>query len=490
MAKSKSYKKSSSFKKAETEQVMSQTSPLAALVKPDSSQVYAVNSQRVDVGGSGTSQEIYVKHVPIGQLILESTSTPNSLLTDQLQDLINAYATARGYVTGVTVAKVAAYLSNSFNLFAMIVFIHKAQNGTRYTTTDGVDIGKLLGSRIKASTGLSASNVANYVGDNNVNYRALEYEGEVSYSNTVWSRDWLSHLSKVKLSRGLAQEAISLFSKNYALSPDGSYIAVPFPQVLLSASTAAVVRDGILTSMNTARSTDPDLIDIMEFLGFTSEMVTQMNFDRDQRGLTLEVMYDEVFNAAAYNASLENPLASGDTDFSNLYWDRFGVYSILHPVDTMDFNASALFPILSLRGNIVEHFQIQLIRSSDTGVGVDRFNFPFMVNGDNTTVTGLDQAQLDRARNVTIPYYLGGMKLPYFIGPSITEISAGDFNMNGHTSVAGDISEKLNAFALPSDYSYYQLAKKAELIMGDVEWRQAIQSLQAKIRPTAVSKSQ
>lgn len=493
MPKNKSYsnkRSNGSNTRTEVKEKMSASSPLSLIVESDSSQVYAVNAQRVDVGGTATAQEIYVKHIPMASTILESSSTPNSLLTDQLQDLINAYATARGYTTGVTTAKVAAYLEYSFNLFSILVFIHKCQNGNEYTTTDGVDLGKLLGSRIKASTGLSAASIANYIGDGAGAIKALEFEGDISYSNTAWSRDWLSHLSKIKLSRGLVQEAISLYSTNYALSPDGSYIGVIFPNTLRTASTAASVRDGIVTNMNNARAADPDLIDILEFLGFTSELVSQMNFDRDQRGLTLSVMYDEVMNAALYNAALESPFASGDSDFSGLYFDKFGHYSVLNPVDTMDFNASSLFPVLMLRGKIGEHYQVQLVRSSDTGVGVDAYAFPFMVNGDNTTVTGLSQAQADRARSVTIPYYLSGMKLPFFLAPSITEVSAGDFQMNGNTVIAADISEKLNAFRLPDDYSYYQLAKKAELIMGDIEWRKAIQLIQARIRPTAVSKSQ
>lgn len=486
------YKGKNSPKKempSKKQEVQSLPSLLNNVGKADGDTIYMVNSQRVDVGATALGREIFVDIRPVG-MIHESSTSVNSLLDNQLQDLIDAYATARGYVTGVTVAKVAAYLEASERTLSLITWLHRSQNGTKFTTDTGRNLGATLGSRYQATTPTTVADVANYIGDAASTLTALTDDGALSISNTVWGRDYLSLLSDVKLPRGTVSYIMSMFGVHYAYDEAGSYIVSFMPDYLLSTNNIDVIIAGLDTVMTNLRNADPDLIDIMHFLGFNSELATAIDFARDQRGLTLPIVHDKFMSGAIYNAYIADALAVGDTDI-DMFFDTTGVYSPVSSVDAADFDANTVFNMLLVRDKITANYQLELF-SDDSPSSSSVYCYPHVPVPDGVTLSGLSGAQVSRIAIVTQTYiYNNGPKLPFGDNIVISEIAPGDFQLGNTGTPSLAVLEPASAFALPTqEWDYYVLAKYADIIMNDVEWRSAIQGLVNSIRPRSITRSE
>lgn len=458
-------------------------SPIMAIGLPDGDSIFAVNGTQVDVGTTGDSREFFVQHIPVGDKFSAFIDGPNALISTTLEELIKAFATARGYTTSVTPAVVEDYVEYSYQYLALILHLYRAQNASQIKSPAGLTIGRTLGSRPEGLT--TMNDVANYIGDNASTLSALAFDGGLSISNSVWSKDYLANLVHVKLARGQVQAAVSLFGQFYAVNKGTSGVVIPVPSNLVSATSIATQKANLVTAMDGLRNTYPDLIDILHFVGFTNEIVNSLDFTRDQRGLTAPMVYDENFLAAYYNAFIPNPSISADDDL-DLYWDYFGEFGPLNFADSVDLDGSRLFNHLFLRGLVSDHLQIEQFRST----AVDSFSgyyIPFSVGTDNVTISGLTHAQLDRAvgamqQSVATPFPKIA-SASYYV---LSEIAPGDFVMSA--IVSSTVAEGYNSYKLPDSYDYYQYAKIADILMGDTNWRQQIQALTNMIRSASITR--
>jgi hypothetical protein len=479
--------KKSEYKDQPKSDVQSIPSLVSNIAKEDGSTIYMVNSQQLDVGGTAVGEEIFVKHLLINGLHTSATSV-NSLLDRQLQDLIDAFATARGYSTNVTVADVAAYLKASEEVLSLITYLHRSQNATKFTTDTGYNLGTVLGSRPNGFT--SAADIANFIGDNATTLTPLINDGSVGISNVDWGRVYLSLLSDVKLPRATVSYILSMFGTFYSYDKSGSFILAGVPAFMASTSSVSTLIAGLDTVLTNLRGANADLIDIMHYLGFNSELAVAIDFARDQRALTVPMVNDEVFNAMAFNGFVQDPIGGLDSDVANLFYDVAGVYSPLHTIDAADFNANAVFTHTLLRGKITAHYQIEFFASTVTN-SLSYYDYPYVVVPDISTVSSFSAAQAVRARDVQSRYTFNlGPALPFVDQPTLTEIAPGDYNMNTGL-ITGQVLEATGTFALPAqEFAYYKLAKFADMIMSDVPWRMAIQNLVNAIRPRSITRSE
>jgi archaellum component FlaG (FlaF/FlaG flagellin family) len=460
----------------------------ANISKEDGDSIYMVNSHQVDIGSSSTAYELYVKHVGMAELH-SSNSSVNDLLDGQLQDMIDAYSTARGYVTGVTVAKVEQYLQASERILSLITYLHKAQNGNRFQTDSGFNLGATLGSRPDSFTTSAA--VAGYIGDDTDDLATLINDGGVSISNSVWSGTYLSLLSRVKLPRATVSYVLSMFGVNYTFDQQGSYIVSFIPNFMINTDSAATLIAAQEAVLDGLRSTDPDIVDIMHFLGFTSDLAVAIDFARDQRQLTVPLVHDEFINGALVNGYVVDGQVA-DADVTDMFIDTTGVYSAINNVDAADFNANAVFLMLLIRDkNTVAHYQIELFKSGAND-SVSGYDLPYVVQPDGITVSTFDAATMGRVRRVLEPTIYGkGPKIPYTDIVSINDIGGGSYSLSGIGSPSTQLLESPSTFKLPrEEFDYYTEAKFADMIMGDVKWRVAIQELTNKIRPRSITRSE
>jgi len=484
MNKSKPKKKEMQPKK-ET-QVMS---PLMAGIKMTGNEIYAVTAQNVQIGANAELFDVVVKDIIVSpDALLQGFSNLNDLVEGPVSELIRAYATARGYTTSVTYAKVSEYVYQSLELLMILFHMFRAQNVRRVTTPSGLDIGGILAMR--PSVQYSTSAVADYVINGTSAATATNHvnDGDVVISNAAWSKDWLSQLTHIKLSQPMVQWAAAHFAVFYNMNNQGGNAIISFiPNTLTNSSgIAAKTRfDALAASLESLRSSDADLIDILNFLGFTNDSVINLDFTRDARQQTLPLVTDANLESTFVNTNLYGQ-ASNDDDVSEYFFDINGIFDALTYPDDAQLSADVVFSSRYLRGAVFTHYVFKAI-SVGSGVRIDPF-YPFALSLVMADYPSPTQAVADRLRNVLGKWYASSLpKMPYTPESNIFDFS-GTPAIAGSTTVTFYVASQSNVYKLPDTYDFYQSAKLAELIMGNVEYRQQLQSLANSIRTSSITK--
>lgn len=460
-----------------------QVSGLMSVGLPDGDSLYTVCAAQVDIGGTATTPELFHRHVVIGDPFSSAIDGVGSLISSTLEELIDAYATARGYVTSVTAAKVEDYVEYSYQYFATIMHLLRAQNGSQLKTDQGFNLGSHLGSKPQATVGMGS--VANFIGDAGATTVSVNYDGDISISNKDWSSKYISELVHVKLSRGQVQFAVAMFGSHYLANSGGTGITTFIPSNVVSTTATTTQLENLAGQMAALRAADKDLIDIVNFLGFTNELVLAFDYTRDVRGLTVDLKADPNIESALYNAFVPLASISSDSDM-DIFWNYFGTFSPLNYADDANLDASVLFNSLILRGRISDHLQIYEFISGNTAP-TPRFYFPMPILPDGGTITTFSAAQYSRLIGVLEKTFMAPFeKLPVQGFAYIQEIAPGDYGI--YTAITGGVAEGYNAYALNDSWDYYVSAKTADILMGDTQWREAIQNLSNKIRTVAVSR--
>lgn len=483
--KGKSSPKEDTAMKSKTSQVMS---PLAAAIKPTSNEVYAVAAQNLPIGGSTDTFDFVVKDIPISSAaILETSTNLNDLVQGPVEELIKAYATARGYVTSTTYADVSRYVYKSLELFTLLLHMFRAQNVRNVQTPSGIEVGKILS--LRPSVRYSSSQVADYIINGTSPSSAMNNvdDGAVSISNLTWSSNWLSELTHVKLSEPLVKWAVSHFGVFYQLTSEGTTVMYSFiPEVLTSSPGIAVQTrfDALAADLSTLRSDHPDLVDILNFLGFTNSEVIAMDFTRDSRKLTLPIIEDEFLRVQFANTNLYG-LGSNDSDVSQLFFDLNGTFSVLDYADDVQLHADVVFGSRYMRGAVFEHNAIKHGNPGDI-----RFS-AFYASGlsvDVATYT-FNQDQASRLAFVNRNFTASGLpSLPYATDAYVTELAGSPILANSAT-VTSFVPGTANIYQIPETFDFYTEAKKAEMIMGNVPYRTQLQNLSNSIRTSSITKA-
>jgi len=484
----KHYKGKSSPKEDMAPKASPMLSPLAAAIKPTSNEVYAVAAQNVPVGASSDYFDFVAKDIVMAPTaVLQSTAALNDLVEKPVEELIKAYATARGYVTSTTYADVSSYVYKSLELFTLLLHMYRAQNVRNVQTPSGIPVGEILSLR----PSVSYSNA--YVADRIINGTAVSAatnhvdDGAASISNLDWSSTWLSQLTHVKLSEPLVKWAVSHFSVFYQLVENGVTTIYSFiPQTLTTSSgvTVATRFNTLASDMETLRSGHPDLIDILNFLGFTNSEVIAMDFTRDGKKLTLPIIEDEFLKLQFINTNLYG-IASNDTDVKNLFFDINGRFGPLNYTDDAQLNADIVFASKYLRDSVFTHNMVK--RGSPGAIGLEAI-YPM---GLNIRIADYVPTQIimNRLADVQKSFIASGLpKMPYS-SDNIIEDFAGSPSMGSSASVTTYASGSANIYKIPEDFDFYVTAKKAEMIMGNVPYRTQLQNLSNAIRSSSITKA-
>jgi len=484
----KHYKGKSSPKEDKTVKNGQMMSPLASAIKPTSNEVYAVAAQNLPIGASTDSFDFIAKDIPLSPLsLLQSASSLNDLIEAPIEELIKAYATARGYVTSTTYADVSTYVYKSLDLFSLLLHMFRAQNVRNVQTPSGIEVGRILS--LRPSVLYSSSAVADRIINDTDVATATNHvdDGAVSISNLVWSSDWLSELTHVKLSEPMVKWAVSCFAVFYQLTSNGTTTLYSFiPEILTNSSGVSVQTrfNSLAADLATLRSDHPDLVDILNFLGFTNNEVIAMDFTRDSRKLTLPIIEDEFLKLQFINANLYG-LAANDDDVSELFFDLNGKFSALDYSDDVQLNADVVFASRYLRGGVYGH---NVIKRGYPGNLEYSATYPFAINVNVTDYT-VNQGVANRLAGVRKATLASGLpQMPYSSDAIIYSFAGAPF-MGGSATVTLFVAGTANIYQLPETFDFYIEAKKAEMIMGNVPYRTQIQNLSNAIRTSSITKA-
>jgi hypothetical protein len=486
MPKNRKYSKPKMESKQQSDQML--MSPLMSGVKISDHEVYGVSAMQQVVATSNSDFDITVKDLIIDTPLLLSSTSLNTLLEGPIAELINAYATSRGYSTGVTYAKVSGYVFESFQLLTLLFHMFRAQNVRNLVTPGGKEIGKILS--LRPSVQFTNSMVADHVLTNTTISTITSHvdDGAVSISNSDWANEWLSQLVHMKLPAPLVKTAASLFGVYYQTTGENGsclYSFVPQP-ITTSAGVSVETRfNSIAASMAAKRLADPDLVDILNFLGFTNEEVIDLDFNRDLRKQTVKIVQDPAFLSAFINTNFYN-FKHSDADVDNLYYDIYGNFTAMNAPDDVQLKADVVFGARMYKGDLFEHFVIKQI--SDAGTILYNAIFPVPVGIDLTTVPSVNQFQIDRAIALNARVAAAGLPiLPY--SDSDAKVFADSSGNIVNASITNFVNEHANVYLLPGTFDFYTTAKKAEMIMNNTVYREEIQRLSNSIRTSSITKA-
>lgn len=485
------YKKSKGRSKPTKDKGMEKQMPTSPLLSPialTGNEVYGVSALQHQTGGSTDLFSFIAKDIPVDpRAILTSSTSLNPLLEPMISELIKAYATARGYTTSTTYAEVSEYVYKSLDALSLLMHMFRAQNVANVVSDNGSEIGTVLASR--PSVRVSGSAIPEYIiNDTAVNARHVN-DGAVSISAKDWSEDWLSYLVHFKLSKPLVKWAASLFTVFYQHTlSDGQTVMYSFiPEVITNSLNVAVKTkfDAYVSDLATLRSNRPDIVDILNFLGFTNEDVVSMDFTRDLRQLTLPVVVDENILAMYINTNLEG-IADDDTDVADLYFDPSGQFNALNYPSDVQLNADIIFSHRYMRNAVYQHTVYKRASSTSYDLNVEYYPFPI---GLGSFYSSLSLAQTNRLAYVRRKYQTSGLpRIPYATEVELSDLS-GTPIFSGSANVEFYVVDSANTYRLPDTFDFYESAKKAEIIMNDVAYRTKLQLLSNSIRTNSITKS-
>ena len=341
------------------------SSGLLSAVKVTGNEVYGVSANQQTIS-SVSDFDITVRDIVVGDQLVQSSSALNDLLEGPISELIDAYATARGYVTSVTYTKVSEYVVKSQRMLNLLFHMFRAQNVRNVVTPGGQPIGELLAER--PSIRFSGGGVADYIINGTDTAVATNHvnDGDVAISNSTWASSWLSQLVHMKLSKPMVEYSASLFGTFYQeTQPNGTTLYSFIPETLTSSTGISVFSryDALATTLASMRAADRDLVDILNFLGFTNEEVINLDFNRDIRKQTLPIIQDPAFLSMFINTNLYG-LENNDADVIDLFYDVYGKYTAMDAPDGVQLSADVVFASRVLRGKVFGHHIVKTLNDS------------------------------------------------------------------------------------------------------------------------------
>jgi len=480
----------------ETKEVSGSIRPIDLVVAGDNTKVYAINGALASTGGSNVSITAIARKIPISlqDLLFNGSSTSiNPLIDEELQEIIDSYASSRGYTTNVSVADVQDYLQTSADYLSALLWLYKAQNAKRMIGYDGFDIGGWLGSR--PSVLADGDDLAQYVVNGVAVPNAVVNDAAVGINNTDWST-MLATLAHVRLSAPIVSLLVGLFGVDYMVQGNGANaIYQLFPSGLANATAAMTTLTGYGTTLAGYRNSFPDLADIMEFIGYSSDFVVGMDFTRDQRGLTPSIVQDPEFDYIRVNSAIDfGGYFSNDDDRRDVYYDIHGDADFVNFDKDKEISAATILKhkILDNWGAsagaspIQPHFRSYLWIEGN-GTYTDGYFFPFAMSFDiQDTIT---DTMTSRAQSILLDtFFTASPFLPVTYRGLWRQLVSG--GVAGFTQqTLSTVGESFNSYLLDKQgINFYKLAKFAEMFMNGVEYRSALQALTNKIRPLSVTK--
>jgi len=376
-----------------------------------------------------------VKHISISPSSLINFA---ATLTDPvIQEVIDGFSSSRGYVSSVTPSIVRDYIVNSVEALSAIYVLKKLQDIKQLKDGQGRAITNLFAGA--PSGGYNDISLAAY--DPNVTVSLL---GQTNISNAVWANTYLSELSKIRVPHAFGQMIKTLFEGVYKFksSPVETYVQFWPGNIVAGAvlTTPEASFAAKIAAIDSAVSTDSDLLAILQLLDITPDFAMNENFERDLKGQTLVVYSDPLLETMIVNnwvtaaglVEADIPQEIVDTVFL-----PFNEGSMFNYVDNFTLGLDMVPYTILFRRTANDFAAMQLSLLRDDGGLEHRNIFP---TGEVTGLSALDGTGDTRTRHLLFFSALGErvfpVALPYSPIYIPTTTSASDFGVTVSTGFA------------------------------------------------------
>lgn len=299
------------------------------------------------IGDSGGFDLVKIQaNLNLKQLILSDDAVP--MFTQTVSQLIEAFATNRGYPTTLTASNIISYFRSAAVTYAYFVKLWSLQNSSKLVDKFGRDISDVFSRRTRTTTptqDLTGATVP-------------PISDTVTISNAVWLRDYAGELINILLPSSISELIFGLFSGVFSMhrfSDAGisSFISL-YPELdnVLSTKKTHELFDSNLATTKSILQSSSDMIPFLTFLGLSSSNIIEMEWSRDIHGKTVLIYEDSEFLNQLVNAKVLWPYDIGatagypasDNDYAGLFYDYSSEYSSVFDFpDIKEFNADDLY---------------------------------------------------------------------------------------------------------------------------------------------------
>lgn len=479
--------------KNKSEAVMTQEieSVLAAALHIPSPEMLVINGKTSSAGATAEAQEVAMMEILI-QKLAWSGANVETLVAPLITKIINNYAYSRGQTTTVTAADIFDYIEAANEAHQLLLHMWRSQNVKNLKDSKGVDISEAFKGRMKYDATLDWLNAIRT--GVSVEVVAPVLDGNVPINNAAWAQDWLSEIPKLKMPRQWIAANVALFSGFYRHDPGNGLDAfIKFVPDAIGLSNTAVktAYDAAVLILDGFISAHPELEDILETLGFTSDPIVDFDFTRDLKGQTGIVFDDPTLALTLVNSHVFYPVAAQvDADLDSvIYLPNTGDMFNFDSQVNIDLNT--VFHLKWMRYTRVRFIdRVHLINSAGAS-SYRRFGRPDVeLNLDEVTVTSMTAAQLlVLERNQAINDLCIG--LPSIgISLQVIQLVGGEWTVLAE-DVSSLVAEGGSSWIIPLEtYLAYETDRMASFIFEGTPWRAELQRIADSFRSTSILRRQ
>lgn len=240
--------------------------------------------------------------------------------TIQVQDIINKWASGRGYPTSVTADVVRKYVKASLRGFSLLRSILRRNNSYNARGYKSRDLSALF-------RGIPDSNVYKVTawGSGNMAPRTSITTLTLSISNNDWKNKYTSKVKDFYMNKSQFEYIMARYDNYFIIdgvSPDkaivewhplGKSISYTYEGQTRTLSANNTLNashytlgdlDAIQNFLTTMRNDYKDLDQVLNMLGFTSAYAISADYSRDEFGQTIKYAYDTDMSKMLFNMSL------------------------------------------------------------------------------------------------------------------------------------------------------------------------------------------
>lgn len=220
----------------------------------------------------------------------------SNLADPAIQDVINAFSSAKGYTSSVTPTIVRGHLEQVIKAVESLIILKRSQDNKELTDALGNSLSGVFNAL--ADGGRQYATIFGGIDPATVVEPGLTvtFYGTGSISNSVWANTYLSELSKFVIPQGVFDFLESFYSgvyKNHASMIDGYFVFWPSTIVGLTANTSPETGfANAVSSIDFNLSSYPDLRTIIGLLGIDASPCLNYDWTRDIKGQSLKVIDD------------------------------------------------------------------------------------------------------------------------------------------------------------------------------------------------------
>lgn len=471
----------------EGKSTLANQSVLAALFKSSPLITTAVSGTEL-APGAFPGIEIAKRTIYVSATDTWMDATAWGMVSAQLTSILAAYGSARGFATTVTAANVYDYLLHSIRALATLCALKRIQDAVNVTDASGMDISALFETRTYRG---GAINMATTLGEL-LNSTAITSVSDVTtISNAVWQQTYLSELHKIRLPKQIIMQVIAMFSGYFEVPTGAGVTLYEFMDTGLNGNVnAATVYTGTHIAALNALLANPDMYTVLDMLGFTAEPLLAMDWNRDIRGKTVNIIRDpEIVNflANGWIETVPDVGVTGDTDVIYRLLDLSRSRSIfdnvaISNIDISNFMLPLMFGLRFQSAFTTSYIMNHISTIDETGTLAHSYCWApcrLIFDATSTATTAELHAISDRLTYAMARWcsHTSAVSMGFF--PAITaklDDNAGSIDVISVSAVAIGISEPENSWYIPSDIEMLINSIKLEYIFG-AQWRSRLQLL-------------